>query len=593
MEFNFNELEQVVDKLYLGGLKGHDAEHVKLVMREAGKIAFALTKSKDLVKLATIAAAFHDFEHVPHARTFSEGDSIEHATRARAIVGQQADENFSSWKNQIDQQVDSIEREKDNPELGARFAAAYLKGRLSEDEIGLVRSAILKHSFGVRVAGSEVVTSPEPERRHSVEIALFLADKLEQIGDKAIDRRNLFLAEKTNICSLQQCVKYWKERVRRLEDNFTRYYNVLEPLYPAIAGDVEAVRDYALALERMEPAAIERLMAAFEANWKIITVSAPTKVILCGEHLVVHGKPAVALPTSIRDFITLTKPAGEETRTVVTMDTESERVEFEVTQTNVSQNGSPGDIGFISDLVRKLRDSLKITSGMHIAIRVRGFKGLGNSASISAGLAYAFHLSKGHWREYLDGPDFRKKLLQLVHEADEIAHGKASGIDATTIVMAKPLRFQRGAEPQEIKIDWAEKGSSLAIVDTYRDCRNTTKELVEKFTKNLEAMTESDRKSYLESYDWALGMFMAGKWKEAFELNQSLLGIVTSKDAGRVIEAAKPFGAAKITGAGGEGGAVIALVSDFGKFSEAVEKLGFKVHKFELDTSGVLVENIS
>ena len=549
--FDLNELDELVDKIYRGGAEGHGPDHARFVMKEAGRICFALTNDKEHSKLAVIAAAFHDFD-----------------------------------------------RGKAGPGLAAKFAEGCLAGKLPEEEIAIVKSAIMAHTFGIEIESGQVVLKPDPERKSSVEIALFLADKLEQIGEKAIGRRNRFLAEVLQVCSMRTCVSYWNERVRRLEKEFTRYYHILEPLYPSVRHDVEIVGGYARALERGELEAVERLMDAFAAKWSLITVSSPTKVILCGEHFVVHGKPAISMPTSIRNLATLTK--NEDGAVRILADFLDEKIEFvigeyasgEASERAANGNGKAGAIEFVAALVRKLRDTLKIREGLAIAVRVKGFKGLGNSASISASLVYAFHLARGYPREYLEGSEFRKKLLQLVHESEEISHGRASGIDATTVAMARPLRFQKGTEPFEIALECPE-GYVLAIVDTYIDCRNTTRELVEKFTKNLEQMGDDERMEYLEKYDKALMMFAAGKWKEAFELNQSLLGIVTSDGARKAIEAAKPFGAAKITGAGGEGGAVIALVNDFGKFRETVESMGFKVYRFEIDTAGVQVETIS
>ena len=544
--FDLNELDELVDKIYRGGIDGHGPDHVRFVMKEAGRICFALTNDKEHSKLAVIAAAFHDFD-----------------------------------------------RGKAGPGLAAKFAEGCLAGKLPEEEIAIVKGAIMAHTFGIEIEGGQVALKPDPERKSSVEIALFLADKLEQIGEKAIGRRNRFLAEVLQVCSMRTCVSYWNERVRRLEKEFTRYYHILEPLYPSVRHDVEIVGNYARALERGELEAVERLMDAFAAKWSLITVSSPTKVILCGEHFVVHGKPAVAMPTSIRNLATLTK--NEDGATRIMADFLDEKIELVIDENangEAQENGKAGAIEFIAALVRKLRDVLKIREGLAIAVRVKGFKGLGNSASISAALVYAFHLAKGYPMEYLEGSDFRKKLLQLVHESEEISHGRASGIDATTVVMARPLRFQKGTEPFEIALE-CPNGYVLAIIDTYIDCRNTTRELVEKFAKNLEQMGEDERKEYLEKYDTALMMFAAGKWKEAFELNQSLLGVVTSDGARKAIEAATPFGAAKTTGAGGVGGAVIALVNDFGRFREVVEPMGFKVYRFEIDTAGLQVETIS
>jgi HD superfamily phosphohydrolase YqeK len=101
-------------------------------------------------------------------------------------------------------------------EQSAREAGRILKNYLPEKELRTVLGAIGKHSFEIGVGGKSRAVARMPEFKNMVEIAVFLGDKIEQMDENAVWRRNLFLSENLRELDVDACIAYWKKRMEAL-----------------------------------------------------------------------------------------------------------------------------------------------------------------------------------------------------------------------------------------------------------------------------------------------------------------------------------------------------------------------------------------
>jgi mevalonate kinase len=282
-----------------------------------------------------------------------------------------------------------------------------------------------------------------------------------------------------------------------------------------------------------------------------ITASAPAKVILFGEHAVVYGQPALAVPVSaLRVTVTVTAAqsttfaAGEWTRAFpaqVPLESLTNPV-LRMAQLTAAHLGIPVPPG-----------RFEIASTIPIA------SGLGSGAAVSAAVGRAVALAAGRTIS-------NDELNSLVFEIEVVHHGTPSGIDNTVIVFEEPVYFVRG-QPAETFASG--EPMHLLIADTGRAA--LTKESVGDVRRLVEA---GDDQAIMaieiigEIATSARGAVAAGNLAYAGALmnkNHELLRDslrVSSEELDTLVEAAVNAGAygAKLSG-GGRGGNMIALIS--------------------------------
>jgi mevalonate kinase len=183
-----------------------------------------------------------------------------------------------------------------------------------------------------------------------------------------------------------------------------------------------------------------------------ISSSAPGKVILCGEHAVVYGQPAIALPvhqvrTKTSIFARPIAPAGE-VRLVapaIVLDTTlaslDEQHPLGTTVTLVCE-----ELGVRSIPACEIR----ISTSIPIAA------GLGSSASVTVSLSRALAAFLGH-----PLPD--DTVNHIAFEVEKLHHGTPSGIDNTVITYETPVYFRKGQPLQSLQIL---NGFTLLIADS-------------------------------------------------------------------------------------------------------------------------------
>lgn len=315
---------------------------------------------------------------------------------------------------------------------------------------------------------------------------------------------------------------------------------------------------------------------------KIVT-SAPTKIILTGEHSVVHGSWAIAVPINLRNRVELTseEPRGKpelfleevgEPKWWARMHAdgtfegnEAYKCLFEMAKHIFSQNGTS---------LEKIGKNLRVE--LHFC---HSPKGTGNSASVAAALALALN-------SLLGKKPSRQELFETVQVSEKVVHGAPSGVDARTVVSDNAQKFRKEFLPdgstkfhfQDIDLKLPRDTTLLVINTSLPEAKTeSTGELVTRFSqthfkKNPGELTSEERKRITEPFNEIVltmekELHEEGnpqKLGELFNKNHLLLanGRVSSpriEEARKICLEAGALGA-KLTGAGGSGGAVIALV---------------------------------
>lgn len=283
-------------------------------------------------------------------------------------------------------------------------------------------------------------------------------------------------------------------------------------------------------------------------------VFAPGKIILFGEHAVVHGQPAIAVPLSAVGVTVTAEPGAPGSGLAVRAP--------DLDQT-LSYKATPEASPYYNALIYPLQVAL---SAWHLPepdllLTVRSTipiaSGLGSGAALATALI-------GALGDALERPPSNVALNPLVYEVEKRHHGTPSGIDNTVIVYEQPVYFVRGAPIETLPIG---KPFCLLIGDTGRSA------LTRVAVGDVRKLYDSERERIQGVLD-AIGSLVVDA-RQAIEIGDSIaLGTlmvenhrlleqltVSSPELDRLVEIALSAGAlgAKLSG-GGRGGNMIALV---------------------------------
>jgi mevalonate kinase len=281
-----------------------------------------------------------------------------------------------------------------------------------------------------------------------------------------------------------------------------------------------------------------------------VKFSAHGKIILFGEHAVVYGRPALAVPvTQVHADVEVT----DSSRAGIWINASDINLHAEV-------NSLPSDhpiasvihnFLFISRISPFPNLEVKITSTIPVA------SGLGSGAAVTVALTRAL---SGHLNYSITD----EEVNSFTYEIEKLHHGTPSGLDNTVVTYAKPVYFVKG---QPIETFVAGKPFTIVIGDT--GISAPTKESVGDVRRLWEANQEKWDGVFDEIGEiarQARSTIESGKWESLGELmNQNHILLqemtVSSPELETLVTAAKNAGAlgAKMSG-GGRGGNMIALV---------------------------------
>jgi mevalonate kinase len=281
---------------------------------------------------------------------------------------------------------------------------------------------------------------------------------------------------------------------------------------------------------------------------KMAVSYAHSKLILVGEHAVVYGQPALAIPFPLNVRSIIEQSSG-------TIMVKCPHYAGQLDRMPIKMEGIEACIkATLQYLERPAKDLLiQIDSTIPLG------RGLGSSAAIAIALVRSLF---SFFRKSVS----QKELSSLVQIAEIYAHGNPSGIDMAAASSDVPILFQKGKEPTPLK-----SGAPLymVIADTGRiSDTHTAVEYVRgkflsdpvKVQKSVQligqiALEAKDVLSYGNPY--LLGKLLNKNQEELVTLGISDDGL------NRLIKTARDAGAlgAKLTG-GGRGGCMIALAQN-------------------------------
>jgi mevalonate kinase len=286
-----------------------------------------------------------------------------------------------------------------------------------------------------------------------------------------------------------------------------------------------------------------------------ISASAPGKIILVGEHAVVYGQPALAVPVhQVRTrAIVMALPRGK-----------SGDVQIEAPDIGLKsslqdlQNDQP-----IAALLYALIDELKISHLPAMMLKITSTipvaAGLGSGAAVSVAVARVVSEFVGH-------PISDEQVSRLAYRVEMIHHGNPSGIDNTVITYGAPVYFMRGAPmellnvPAPFHLLIGHSGIQSATIEVVSDLRSRWQKDPDFYNDIFNQVGQISRRvKELIEHGRIVEM---GEWMNK---NHSLLQKidVSCPELDRLVDAACAGNAlgAKLSGAG-RGGNMIALVRE-------------------------------
>ncbi|MFC2063724.1 mevalonate kinase [Chloroflexota bacterium] len=289
--------------------------------------------------------------------------------------------------------------------------------------------------------------------------------------------------------------------------------------------------------------------------------TAPGKIILLGEHAVVYGQPALAIPVTqvgVTVQIDLDETSNGETN-------RSWKDLISVCAPDIDRSGllshfptTKDPISLVIELVMK-EMGITIPPKCHIKIEssIPVASGMGSSAASSVALARAFSSILG--QELEDGI-----ISRIAFEAEKLHHGTPSGIDNTVITYAKPVFYIKDQKIDTLQVREpftliiADSGIRISTAESVGDVRKLWLGEPEKYGSIFSQIGEIVKQGKHAMHDGDIDLL-----GQLMIRNQSLLEelTVSSPTLERLCEAAFVRGAlgAKLSG-GGRGGNMIALV---------------------------------
>jgi hydroxymethylglutaryl-CoA reductase len=268
------------------------------------------------------------------------------------------------------------------------------------------------------------------------------------------------------------------------------------------------------------------------------------KVILFGEHAVVYGRHALALPVwnGVRAFAA---KAG------------SPRID--IPEWGVSEmlaGDSTSELGALVDVLAAGLGLERDRFAIAVRTRLPRAMGLGSSAALAVAVGRALALAA-------DIAVDDQRINELAFECEKLAHGTPSGIDNTVACYGEPLLYRRGQPPQALELGdevplviacSSEPGRTAAEVTALRDRRARNPAVYERLFDEMDALALDGRQALVSRDYESLGLLM--------NIAHGLLNAlgVSTAELETLVTIAREAGAmgAKLTGSGG-GGSIVAL----------------------------------
>ncbi|HLR02245.1 MAG TPA: mevalonate kinase [Virgibacillus sp.] len=282
---------------------------------------------------------------------------------------------------------------------------------------------------------------------------------------------------------------------------------------------------------------------------QIATGVAHSKLILIGEHAVVHGQPAIAIPFPL---------VGVEAE----VDYVPGAIKIDSTFYHGPIDSAPSALKGIVMCIKETLSTLDMPS-KDLLIKIKSSippgKGLGSSASVAiAVIRSLFSYSEQAYTE--------NDILSLANVSETYAHGAPSGIDPLTITSGSPVWYTKSEGPCFIKphtdfyfivADSGRTADTRSAIESVAKLLKAAPKKIQSKIERIGKLTHQAKSALEKTGKQLLGTLLNEAQKELEALGVSDAGL------NRLIYMARQEGAlgAKLTG-GGNGGCIIALARD-------------------------------
>ncbi len=319
-----------------------------------------------------------------------------------------------------------------------------------------------------------------------------------------------------------------------------------------------------------------------------VTISAPGKLMLLGEHAVVYGRPCIVTAVGQRMFVTLEallEPSFELEATDV--DVTGYKKQF----ADLGKGNIPKGAKFVEVAIKNFTNKYPVKGGVRITTRSEFSSSFGFGSSSASTVCVIKGLA-----ELTNTKLSSKELFDIAYRTVIDVQGKGSGFDVAAAIYGGTLYFVTGGkiiEPissSELRLDvgyTGVKADTVALI-------NAVAEKAAQDPKHIDALYTQIGKMVDEAHS----SLKEKKWSRVGELMNSDQDIleelgVSSQKLDAMIHAARDAGAfgAKLSGAGG-GDCMIALASGDKKqaVSEAITAVGGQVINVTTSVEGVRIE---
>jgi hydroxymethylglutaryl-CoA reductase len=297
------------------------------------------------------------------------------------------------------------------------------------------------------------------------------------------------------------------------------------------------------------------------------------KVVILGEHSVVYGRHAIAVPVPL-----VIKALVEDHDKGIHLIIPRWGIEYELASNPQDRRSFEKPAGVMLDELGLGGRSMRI----EVFPEVPRSMGLGGSAAMAVAIVRA--LDK-HFKLGLSDDEVNR----LAFESEKVAHGNPSGLDNTLACYAKPLVYRRGDPPLVEPLNIREpipavigmtgyEGLTAKTVGRVRDAWKQDQQLYERIFDQIDALVLRGVQAIQDGDVKLLG--------EMMNICHGMLNAlqVSTPELEQLVDIARENGAlgAKLTGGGG-GGSIIAVCEDNqDQIVDAIRTAGFQAMAVKL-----------
>jgi len=322
-----------------------------------------------------------------------------------------------------------------------------------------------------------------------------------------------------------------------------------------------------------------------------VTISAPGKIHLLGEHMVVYGKPALLAAIDKRLYINIKNQSARQAQDKNSKIKNKEKIIII----------SPEKDSLVRKIIEVFKNSYSINKLPPLEITITSQIpvgcGLGSSAALSSSLIGALmKFVKNIWNPV--------KINELSYEVEKFAHGHPSGADNTTVVFGGMVWFRREFDflksiwslpPQNYHIPKFFLINSGKPLESTKEMVTQVNRLYNRNKKKIEEVfndQEKETKRLLVSLKEGNSGDLVSSIRQG-ERNLEKIEIVSSFAQKIIREIEEKGGAAKVCGAGGKkgrSGILLCFHPSFSILQKIAQKYETPIMPVQLGGEGIKIE---